>query len=173
MSSLGGFEVDILIIIICILGSFIYFWAICKKCCTCLCIFIHFYTFMYIYYNFHLSLYKFGSCLFTCLFVCPFVRYVFCYVFSMDHGSAKSSQNFTKPSAYVKFGLPSCFKLFEPVHVPACMHSAWKRARDFCLLFWSVFLHFEAFPYWKWKNGGRTPDRYGQDAKWPKCVNFC
>ena len=34
----------------------------------------------------------------------------------------------------------------------------------FAYFFGQFFWLFEAFPYWKWRNGGCTPDRYGQDA---------
>ena len=52
---------------------------------------------------------------------------------------SKWSLNFTKPSAYVKFGLPSCFKLFEPMYVPACTRRMWRRACYFCDFFANFF----------------------------------
>ena len=99
----------------------------------------------------------------VCLSAWLTVRLYDRYAFSSDCDSAKSIRNFTKPSAYVKFGLPSCFKLFGPLHVPACTHSAWNRAHYFFLLFYQ-FWHFEAIPYWKWKNWGHTPDRSRRGA---------
>ena len=47
-------------------------------------------------------------------------------LFSCIHSVVKWSLNFTKPSACVKFGLPSWFKLFGLVDLPPCRHSAWQ-----------------------------------------------
>ena len=72
------------------------------------------------------SLYKFGSCPF-----CPSNTFSVHYVFICMHRIAKWSPNFTKPTAYVMFGLPSCFKLFETV--------------PFCYFFLSVFVILKHF----------------------------
>ena len=93
-----------------------------------------------------------------------------CYRVTHINISAKSSQNLTKLSAYVWFGLLSWLIMFVRMHVHACTHSMWKHARyfydffAFFVCFLSVFGHFEAFPYWKWKNGEHTPERYRRGA---------
>ena len=75
------------------------------------------------------------------LIACLFVLHVLSK-FSTDHCSAKSSQNFTEPSAYVKFGLPRCLKLFGTLHILMCTHNAWKCAPNFCALSWVSFFNF-------------------------------
>ena len=120
----------------------------------------------------------------VCLFVCLRVTKV--TLFSCIHSTSKWSPNFTKPSAYVKFGLQSCFKLFGSVHVPACTHSAWNRARYFCLLFCQFFDILKPFLTENEKTETTLqigideahlfdfihffPFHSGRPSKWPKCV---
>ena len=78
------------------------------------------------------SLYKFGSCVSLCLSV----RHIFLHI----HSSANWTRIFTKPSAYIKFGLQNRLKLSRLVHVTMCMHRAWKRAPYFCTFF-ATFFH--------------------------------
>ena len=47
------------------------------------------------------------------------------------HTSSKWSRIFTKSSVYLRIGLLSWLKVFVRVHVRACTHRTWKRARNF------------------------------------------
>ena len=111
----------------------------------------------------HLSVCRPSVCPFVRPSVCPSIHLSICYDFSCIHIATKWNPNFTKPSAYVKFGLPSCFKLFGPVHMTVCMYSTWKCAYYFWLLF-CLFFTFWCLPHWKWKNGRHTSVRYWPDA---------
>ena len=114
------------------------------------------------------SLYKFGSWLIICLFVCPFVRPLrFSNRSWLVQINLKLHQTFT----FVKFGLRSCFKLFGTVHPPACTHSAWNRARHFCLLFY-FFDILNPFLTENEKNGGHSSNRYRRGGSLSFCSLF-
>ena len=80
---------------------------------------------------------KFGSCPFVCPSVC-LLR------FSNDHGSAKWSQNFTKPSAYGNVGLPNSLKMLWPAQVTMCTHNTWNVHPIFVTFFY-FFVSFLKF----------------------------
>ena len=83
-------------------------------------------------------------CLSACLFVC---------LFSGIQSAAKRSPKFTKPSAYVKFGLLRLLTMLWAVHVPVCTHSTQKHARYFCVFFASFLSVFVI-----WTEGFRIQD---------------
>ena len=117
------------------------------------------------------------------LLTCPFVR----FVFPTYHGSAKLPWIFTKPSQNRKFGLLSCFKLFGPVHVPACTTAHEIVHAIFAYFYVSFFLTFWSISLLKMKKREATlqigideahlfhfihffPFQSGRPSKWPKRV---